>query len=51
MGLSRAKILADATRIFKKIITLENPQQMQVDLKGLVQLSREWQLGFNEGKM
>jgi hypothetical protein len=42
-----ARIFADETKIFNRIITEENHQQMQADLNRLVNWSKEWQLGFN----
>ena len=47
---STAKIFADNTKIFNRILNRDDHQQMQADLNYLVKWSEEWQLGFNESK-
>ena len=47
---STAKIFADDTKIFNRILNRDDHQQMQADLNYLVKWSEEWQLGFNESK-
>ena len=47
---STAKIFADDTKIFNRILNRDDHQQLQANLNYLVKWSEEWQLGFNESK-
>ena len=47
---SKCQIFADDTKLYHPILALVNAEVLQNDIAKLVEWSRNWLLGFNEGK-
>ena len=48
--ISIVKILADDTKLFQSVHSLQHHIQLHKNLDNLIEWSRKWQLGFNETK-